>query len=474
MLPLLGVVFSSVTPRYELTFARDLASVHVEAVLPTTPSTLEIPLGAADDQPRGFATFVKRLSASSGGHAVQLTSSDKSSWTLAASPSAPLRLSYDVDLAFCRSKWPAGNEKAGLLLDGELFLVTKPLFVSDPKADGPATVRIQVPAGMHVTSPWKANSAGEFVIPHREDLIDNSLIVGMRNHPTFTSNGNCVTVALLGSMRKSKSIVNRALRAIIQKYAEVFPASRSYGQLVTLFYAGEENGEAYSSSSAFTTVAPVDRGTTLMWANTLAHETMHYWIGGKLHFADQATSEWFAEGFTEYMANLCLVQSGIFNLSTFLRKAEKNMANYEYCRFSSFFRTVNLQDSGKLKTRYHLAVYNGGWCIAFALDMMIRNHSGGKHSIATLLDKLYRTYAVPGNPITLDGLTNIASSLAGRNLTQFFNDYVQGPETLPLAGYCRIAGYRLMLQQYACEAYLTPDRSASRYQVAIRKSWLGQ
>ena len=172
------------------------------------------------------------------------------------------------------------------------------------------------------------------------------------------------------------------------------------------------------------------------------------------------------------MANTTLKQVGVFDLSSFMRKCERNIGNYEYFNYAPVFDRTTILDAGKKKGRFHLGVYNGGWTVAMCLDLMIRNHSKGGHSINNLLADLDAEFGGK-RPWALTDIVRVASKWAGRDLSRFFADYVVGDKTVPVADFTRLAGLTLMVQEYAAEAYLVPDPRATPRQLRVRRGWLG-
>jgi predicted metalloprotease with PDZ domain len=46
---------------------------------------------------------------------------------------------------------------------------------------------------------------------------------------------------------------------------------------------------------------------------SIAHELFHSWNGHRIAPADYASPQWLSEGFTEYFANLALVQEEVIS-----------------------------------------------------------------------------------------------------------------------------------------------------------------
>ena len=187
-----------------------------------------------------------------------------------------------------------------------------------------------------------------FRVPDRTRLLRNSLILGRFGTVRLEQGGIDLTLALPGDMADAEPIVSAALGGPLRRYLEIFPGGPPGAYLMTFFYAAAEDGESFLDSSAFTTTQPVVADGAILWANFLAHELLHYWIGQRIRGADYPTSQWLGEGFTEYLANLTLVREGIVDEPTFRRKAEKHVGNYLYYQWSSAF-ALPILEAGRQK-----------------------------------------------------------------------------------------------------------------------------
>ena len=303
-------------------------------------------------------------------------------------------------------------------------------------------------------------------MPDNDSLMRNSLIVGRFGAIRLQEGGIDLTLALPGSMREAESLVGSALGGPLRRFLALFPGSPPGAYLMTFFYAAAEDGESFLDSSAFTTTQPVIPDGAILWANFLAHELLHFWIGQRIRGEDYATSQWVGEGFTEYLANLSLVREGIVDELTFRRKAEKHVGNYLYYQWSSAFETPILE-AGQRKGYNRFGVYDGGWVVALCLDARLREGSGGARTFEDLIGALWEGFGRPGTPYTYQDVVASASEVAAEDLGSFFAEHVAARETLPVEACLRTLGYTLYSEPYAGEAYLAPADTA-----ALR-AWIG-
>jgi predicted metalloprotease with PDZ domain len=165
----------------------------------------------------------------------------------------PVVVAYRVDLSFVREAWPAGNEQAGFFDGDALYLVTKALFIADD-APGERRVTFDLPEGWKATTPWPRASGDSwtFLVADRTDLLRNSFVVGRHVEIRFEDGPLTLSLALPGSIAKAAATIEPALRRVVRAYGRLFDRTPRGRYLMTVFYAPQDNGEAFLHSSAFT------------------------------------------------------------------------------------------------------------------------------------------------------------------------------------------------------------------------------
>ena len=335
-LPAFGASSAGAGDEYRVAFAPDASTAHVTATLSPPGGRLSMAAWGADMHPRGWAHYVRDLRVTDEGNRVLSAAADPkaAAWQI-PSTAGVVRVEYEVDLAFTRAEWPYGNEQAGLWQDGALFLVSKALFiVSD--APGPRRVRIDVPAGWSVSTPWPPveEDPRDVTVAGRDGLLNNSLVVGRYAEHVVQAGKIRFILALLGTAAGSQGEVVGALRPIVEDFGAVFPATAPTRYLMTIFSARERDAEAFQDSAAFSENEALTADTRPLWANTMAHELFHAWNGHAIAPAEYATAQWFTEGFTEYFATRALVRQGLVTEEAFLEQAGRILGLYVYFKSS--------------------------------------------------------------------------------------------------------------------------------------------
>jgi predicted metalloprotease with PDZ domain len=465
---IIAVTLRAETARYEVRYDGG-PTIHVKASLPAGDGRLLIAKGGGIDHlPDQWATFVKSVRVTSGGSGIAAAPAGKEGWTLPAS--GALELEYDVSLEYADGQWPAGNEQAGRRFPNALFTVTKTLFVYTSGTTD-ARVRFVVPAGGNVAVPWERGTDGEYRAPNVASLTNNAIVMGTFPSTNVKVGAFDVTVATPG-MPVTPPLLAKALAQIGALATDLFDKTPPGKYVMTFFAEPSEDGESYESSAAITSPAPFDTVGMIVTGNTLVHELLHHWFGGQLAPAEHDSIAWFTEGFTEYYANVAVARSGAVPQDVMLKKIANMTSGYLYFHESSLFSGVPLGDAGKRKGAYRFGVYNGGWAIALSLDVLIREETRGKKSLDDVVRLLYTTHS--GKPITLADIASAASTVAGRDLSDFFQTYVVKRNELPLAETLMKLGLDLRGQPYAADIYIVPVASPTAAQSSMRQRIFGK
>jgi len=205
---------------------------------------------------------------------------------------------------------------------------------------------------------------------------------------------------------------------------------------------------------------------------TISHEFFHNWNIERIRPAGlepfDFTREnvtcclWLGEGFTQYYGPLLITRVGLGGsrsggapvgaavqvINAPGRAVRSAVQMSEYAPFADGAGTFVDATDG---SRTFLSYYTYGAGIALALDLSLRDISGGKLSLDDYMKVLWTGYGKPGGPApgivgrpyTLSDLRNVLAGLTGNRkfADDFFDKYVEGrdlpdyPHLLGLAGY---------------------------------------
>ena len=211
---------------------------------------------------------------------------------------------------------------------------------------------------------------------------------------------------------------------------------------------------------------------------TISHEFFHNWNIERIRPVGiepfDFTREnvtcclWVGEGFTQYYGPLLLTRSGLSSDNVRVapvgaaaavinapgRAVRSAVEMSEYAPFADGVPAfADITDAN----RTFLSYYTYGAGIALALDLSLREMSGGKQSLDDYMRLLWTQHGKPGGsapglvakPYSLRDLRDRLATLTGNRkfADDFFDKYVEGREVPDYARLLALAGYRLEMTQ---------------------------
>jgi predicted metalloprotease with PDZ domain len=285
-----------------------------------------------------------------------------------------------------------GAQRGGQFFGNSLYIVNRALFVMS-NAGGPRHVDFVLPPGFQIATPWHGSVASGYQVEDNNELADNFTVIG--SFPSFQiAEGDFhPNMVLPGGTQATQALIEPVVRSVLREYVRIFPKTPDFHVLMAFFRGVEINGEGYRDSASLTSPDQIETGNRVLWASYLAHELFHHWNGNLIAGNDDGdnfgTTEWFAEGATEYIANRTVVRAGIIDRDEYVRKMETNIGMYEFWTWAAPFQGISIQDAGAktalpmpsgmiAKTYNRAGIYNGGWVASSCLDTMIQTDTKGK------------------------------------------------------------------------------------------------
>src|SRR5581483_1152245 len=180
--------------------------------------------------------------------------------------------------------------------------------------------------------------------------------------------------------------------------------------------------------------------------STFSHEFFHLWNVKRIHSnllgpfdytqRVMTTSLWMAEGITEYYAHTLLSRYGIISPARFYSDVEEWRREMEMAPPSANAKSLeelsideSIFDMGEATL-----FYSRGPLVAMMLDIEIRTRTGNKKSLDDVMLALNND-AKHGKTFREEDLIKKVEAYAGIDLTDFYNKYIHGTDSLPLDDY---------------------------------------
>ncbi len=370
------------------------------------------------------------------------------------------------------------------------------------RENAPCTLDIRPPEE-RVEGPWRcattltpAGSPGAYRAATYDELIDHPVEMADFREGEFFAGGVRHRIAISGRADVDMPRLEGDLARICQWQIDLFggkaPFDRDYLFLVMAVGEGYGGLEHRTSTSLLTSRAglpapdmaePAD--DYVRFLGLASHEYFHAWNVKRIKpaafvpydLAREAYTRqlWAFEGITSYYDDLALVRSGVIPAANYLElqgraitgvlrtpgRRLQSIADASFDAWIKFYR----QDENSPNTG--ISYYAKGALVAMALDLLLRRE--GRTTLDALMLQLWRRHGETGVGVAEDGLCALASSLAGRELGDFFARYVDGTEDPPLAELLRDFGITLNLRA----ANGATDRGGNPAPGQKSKRWLG-
>lgn len=447
--------------RYELTFDSATAAERTVKVsmtfdvTGTQPVLLSIPTwtpGAYDVS--NFARKVSEFEATMAGQPRRWDKLDPDTWRVQTGGAGAVTVTFDF-LADSLDNAMAWSQPDFVMLNGTNVF---------PYAEGrslqfPATVTVRTQSGWRVTTGMHAaGAANTWREANYHDLVDMPMFIGRFDVDSTRISGKWFRLATYPAGMHGSG----ARAALWHELEQIVPAhSRVYGVtpwddytqfIIYTDFGGISALEHQSSNVAIS--APQFIGTPIL-TNVLAHEIYHAWNVKRLRPAEMVpyayaawqptTLLWVSEGFTDYYADLGTVRGGAIDSTAFLRNTMGHMD------VVSNTPAVSVEDAS-LQIWIHpqdgtdYIYYDKGSVIGFLLDIQIRDASDNRHSLDDVMRELYQTTFLRGRGFTNTEFWASVARAAGRPLSDFYRDYVDGRDSLPYNSVLPLGGMRLVTE----------------------------
>ena len=171
---------------------------------------------------------------------------------------------------------------------------------------------------------------------------------------------------------------------------------------------------------------------------------------------------WFAEGGTEYYANLILLRAGFITPQEYLAARAKGINDLQsrQGRFqqsleaSSFDAWIKYYRPDENAANTSISYYDKGELVTWLLDLTIRADSGGQKSLDDVMRYLWTEFFKKGRNYTPADLQKASELMAGKPLDDFFAKYVRGVVDLDVDPIVAPFGLDMKTSDAAGNAYM--------------------
>ncbi len=182
-----------------------------------------------------------------------------------------------------------------------------------------------------------------------------------------------------------------------------------------------------------------------------SHEFFHLWNVKRIHSnllgpfnytqRVMTTSLWMAEGITEYYAHTLLARYGLISPEKFF--SDVNQWREEMAMAPASANVKSLEDLSIDESTFEMdeatLFYSRGPLVAMMLDIEIRSRTNNKKSLDDVM-LAFNNETKHGKTFSEKELIHKVEKYAGIDLTEFYNKYIHGTDSLPFDAYLEKMG----------------------------------
>ncbi|MFM7299780.1 MAG: M61 family metallopeptidase, partial [Crocinitomicaceae bacterium] len=288
---------------------------------------------------------------------------------------------------------------------------------------------------------------------HYDQLVDCPIEIGNQEEFSFEAAGIKHLVAIYGEGNYSIEKLKVDMAKVVQKCTDVFGFNPNKEYVFIIHNVSDGQGGLEHTNSTVLSVNRWQYGNDYYgFLNLVAHEYFHLWnvkrirpieLGPFNYGEENYTSLlWVMEGFTSYYDELIMRRAGFYSKETMLSKIQ-GLANYvegsvgarvQPVAHASFDAWIKAYRPNENSANTTMTYYSRGALLAAVFDAMIIEHSKGKQCLDHALQYLYMVYFVQEKRgFTENELKLTLEQFTGRDLTSFFEKYINGTEIIPYA-----------------------------------------
>ncbi|NDJ17738.1 M61 family metallopeptidase [Myxacorys almedinensis] len=332
----------------------------------------------------------------------------------------------------------------------------------------PIRVKIVPPPGWAVTTALPSNRENNtFEAENFDALVDSPFEVGQHQIYPFEVLGKSHEFAIWGRGNLDVDRIINDTQKIIEVEAAIFgglPYDRYifFLHLTAQAFGGLEHKNSCSliySRLGFRAKDGYERFMQLV-----AHEFFHLWNIKRIRpkalevfdyeRENYTPSLWFSEGTTSFYDLLIPFRAGIYDAKTYLDALSREISRYlttpgrlvQPLSESSFDAWIKLYRPDSNSANSQISYYLKGEMVTLLLDLAIRSRHQNQRSLDDVMRHLWEQFGKDEVGFTPEHLKSVLESVAGFDLTDFCDRYIDSTEELPFDEYLSGFGLRLVSQ----------------------------
>ncbi len=332
----------------------------------------------------------------------------------------------------------------------------------------PISVTIVPPKSQwHVTTPLPAvpDQPNTFQAADFDTLVDSPFEVGSHQLHQFEVLGKSHELAIWGKGNVNPAKMIPDIEKIIEVEANLFGGLPYERYIFLLHLSSQGNGgleHKYACSLNYPRFGFRDRDKYNRFMQLVAHEFFHLWNVKRIRpkalevfdydCENYTPSLWFSEGTTSYYDLVIPLRAGIYDDKSFLNNLGKEITRYQATpgrlvqplSESSFDAWIKLYRPDANSSNFQISYYLKGEMVSLLLDLLIRERHGNERTFDDVMRQMWQQFGKAEIGFTPEQLQEVIESVAGTDLNDFFERYIDDTLELPFNQYLEPFGLQLV------------------------------
>jgi predicted metalloprotease with PDZ domain len=399
---------------------------------------------------QNYAANVRSWSATANGAAVAVTKVAKSTWRIEAKRGAEIEMRY----RFFAGVLDAGSS---FLDSGEAYFNgSNLLMMIEGQRDETQRLELKVPRGWKVATQLQRIAAGVYEARDYDYLIDSPVVISPSLvTESFNVGKHRIELVFQDPQELDTAALAEATRPIVEQQRSWF-GELPFQRYTFLYHLGTVwHGVEHEDSTSIILKETMLRGAKRgeegfdLFLAITAHEFFHLWnvkrifpkVFDPYDYSQETPTRllWVMEGVTSYFGELTLVRSGLWSELRYLEHlveeitALENAPARETLTLSQASFDGWLQEPAQMhdKANAWISFYNKGEIVAALLDLVLIDATNGRKSLVDVMRLLWRDYGKRRRGLPENAFREAVEKVARRDLSEFFDSFVDGTAALP-------------------------------------------
>jgi predicted metalloprotease with PDZ domain len=429
----------------------DLSSDIIDLKLPVwTPGSYLV---------REYAKHLQDFAATNAaGESLKWQKISKNHWQIQSENHSLIKIRYRI---FCNELTVRTNhiDRTHAFLTGAAVFMYVPEYTQQSY-----TVEIgKIQENWQITTALSKVANNTFYAKDFDTLVDSPFEIGIQARYDFTVLDKPHSFVVWGEHNADMQRIVRDTAAIVAVEAEIF-GGLPYDRYDFILHASNGFGGLEHKNSTvllYNRLGFRKEESYLQFINLVAHEFFHTWNVKRIRpkalekfdydNENYTSSLWFSEGTTSYYDQIFPLRAKIYDAKHYLKLVSKAITrlqttfgrNVQSLHESSFDTWIKLYRPDPNTHNNQISYYLKGELVSMLLDLLIRSKTNNLRSLDRVMQIMWERFGKEEIGFSEAELHEVIETVAGVDLSAFWNDYLYGTKELDYNYYLEPFGIEL-------------------------------